>query len=424
MFINEQGVAVNDGAMVLNGQVQSGGLGLEMDDLGPNFGNLRRPYYNRRGQRVVTINTGKMVLNNKKGAYEPERKEVLVSNLMNQGIYSPTFNATTLTKEAWIKLDDAILRAARLRLRAWADLAAANSYGGFDGMSVETLEHQTMSDPGEAIVDMDALTEGRADTPLFKLQGIPLPITHSDFYFPLRKLNQSRKNGTPLDTTMGEAAGRRVAEMIEKTLIGTVTGYRGDAGPYASGYGYGTGGQNPDGNSAAGTRYNQVYGYLNYPDRLTYTSLTAPTAVGWTPQATLNNVITMRQMLVNGRFYGPYMLYHSTDWDTYLDGDYYAMTTSGAVAPTQTLRERLMKVGDITDVRRLDFLPASTNPFTMVMVQMTPDVAQAINGMDITTVQWESVGGMRLNFKVMAIQVARLRSDFNGRCGICEGTTS
>jgi hypothetical protein len=94
------------------------------------------------------------------------------------------------------------------------------------------------------------------------------------------------------------------------------------------------------------------------------------------------------------------------------------------VAPTQTLRERLMKVGDITDVRRLDFLPASTNPFTMVMVQMTPDVAQAINGMDITTVQWESVGGMRLNFKVMAIQVARLRSDFNGRCGICEGTTS
>jgi hypothetical protein len=381
---------------------------------------MMQPYFNNRGQRAVTINTGKMVLNNKTNEYIPERKEVLISNLMQQGISSPVFNATSLRKEEWIQLDQVVLRAARQRLRAWADLSAANSFGGFNAMAKETLEHETMSDPGEALVDMDGLSEGRTDSPLFRLQGIPLPITHSDFYFSARKLAQSRNTGTPLVTVQGEAAGRRVAEMIEKTLIGTVTGLRGSEGPYATGYGYGTGGSTGD----SGTRYNQVYGYTNYPDRLTKIDLTAPTTAGWTPETTVNEVIAMRQQLVDGRFYGPFMLYSSTDWDTYFDGDYYVAKTTGAVAPTQTLRERLRKIDGIQDVRRLDFLPSSSNPWTLIMVQMTADVAQAINGMDITTVQWESVGGMRLNFKVMCIQVPRLRSDYYGRCGVLHATTS
>jgi hypothetical protein len=404
---------------VLNGRGQ-GPVAQTMENFRFDPG-MMQPYVNRRGQRAVTINTGRMVPNKDGTGYEPERREVPISNLLNQGIFSPVFNAgTLLRKEEWIQLDQVVLRAARLRLRAWSDLASRNSFGGFNGMGKMVLEHETMSDPGEAIVDMDGLTEGRADTPLFRLQGIPLPITHGDFWFSSRQLMVSRNTGTPLDTTMAEAAGRRVAEMIEKTLIGVETGYTGSAGPYATGYGYGTGGSS--GESA--TRSCQVYGYTNYPDRLTKTDLTAPTSEGWTPEDTLMDVIAMRQQLIDGRFYGPFMLYHSTDWDYYMDGDYYVAKTTGAVAPTTTLRERLKKLGDIEDVRRLDFLSSSTNPFTLILVQMTPEVCRAINGMDITTMQWESVGGMRVNFKVMAIQVPDLRSDFNGRCGILHATTS
>ncbi len=127
-------------------------------------------------------------------------------------------------------------------------------------------------------------------------------------------------------------------------------------------------------------------------------------------------------------------------------GDYYVAKTSGAVAPTKTLRQRLKDIDGIQDIKRLDFLfasaPASTtgpggeelvaggggtsggNPFTFIFVQMTPDVARAVNGMDITTLQWESVGGQRLNFKVMAIQVPQLRADFYGNSGILHGTTA
>lgn len=362
---------------------------------------MLRPFLDSKGRPTVTINTGRTRFNDKSRQYEPIFQNVLTSQLMNRGIYSPVFNATTLRKEAWIQLDQAVIMAARQRLRAWADLASANSYGGFNAMSKLTLEYEAMSDPGEALVDMDGMTEGRSDTPLFKLRSLPLPITHSDFWFSARRLAVSRNTGSPLDTTMAEAAGRRVAEMIEKTLIGVETGTT-----------YGTQSAGPgahDGNST-------VYGYTNYTSRLTKTDLTVPT--GANPEGTVQDVLEMRQQLYTNKFYGPFMIYHSTDWDTYLDNDYARL---GGANATMTLRDRLRKIEGVQDVRRLDFL---TSTFTLIMVQMTSDVARAINGMDITTVQWESLGGQRLNFKVMAIQVPQLRADYSGNCGILHATTA
>lgn len=383
---------------------------------------MLRPYVDNRGRRCVTLNTGMTKYDKDKGREVPIQKAFSIPYLQSRGINSPVMNATALRKEEWLLLDRVVLRAARYRLRAWADLSAANSFGGFNGMSKMILEHETMSDPGEAMQDMDGLSEGRSDAPQFQLQGTPLPITHSDFWFSSRKLAISRNTGTPIDSTMGEAAGRRTAELLEKSTIGNITAITyGGASTYVGGYG----------------RNSTVYGYLTFPNRLTYSSIPVPT--GTNPNAILSAVLAMRQLLYNNNFFGPYIIYHSNDWDTYLDNDYYAIgSNSGAVAPTKTLRERLRAIENVTDVRRLDFLFATIppqaggpgaagvtvgNPFTFLMVQMTPDVAQAINGMDITTVQWEAKAGMQLNFKVMCIQVPRLRADFYGNCGILQGIT-
>jgi hypothetical protein len=394
---------------------------------------LRRPYLVSRGGRnipCVTLQTG-VTFNNDTRLYEPKYTVVPVEALQKRGVNSPVFNATTLRKEEWDMLDQVVLRAARFRLRAWADLAAANSFGGFNGMSKMILEHETMSDPGEAVVDMDGLTPGRTDSPQFQLQGLPLPITHADFWFSSRRLAISRNSGTPLDTTMGESAGRRVAEMIEKTLLGVETGiiYGGNS-TQVGGYG----------------RTSQVYGYTNFPSRLTKTNAYKPTGngrsgTGWVPLDTLKDVLAARDQLYLNKFYGPYMVYHSNDWDQYMDSDY--ILTGGNVA-TQTLRDRIRSIDGVVDVRRLDFLFATAPttppggvagapgfsagenlfPFVILIVQMTPDVCRAVNGMDITTVQWETLGGMQLNFKVMAIQVPQLRADFYGNCGILHMTAN
>ncbi|MFA5056512.1 MAG: major capsid protein [Opitutaceae bacterium] len=361
---------------------------------------LLRPYVDDNGRKCATVNTGRMAFNEKTGMYAPVYENCLISNLMENGIFSPVFNATSLRKQEWIELDRVVLRAARQRLKAWSDLAAANTFGGFNGMAKMILEHETMSDPGEAVVDMDGLTEGRTDSPKYQLEGLPLPITHSDFQFSSRRMAVSRNSGTPLDTTMAEAAGRRVAEMIEKTLIGVETGVTyGKASDYSN----------------APT----VFGYTNHPDRVIKTDVTVPT--GANPDKTVTDFLAIIKLMADKKFYGPFMVYHSPDWAQYLDNDYYVLSTSGATAPTQTLRQRLRAIEGIQDVRQLDFL---SDTFTLIFVQMTSDVARAVNGMDITTVQWESKGGMQLNFKVMAIQVPQLRSDYNGNCGICHATTA
>ncbi len=69
-------------------------------------------------------------------------------------------------------------------------------------------------------------------------------------------------------------------------------------------------------------------------------------------------------------------------------------------------------LGDgIQDVRRLDFWTDTT---ALALVNMNEETIRAVNGMEITTVRWDTVGTMMKNFRVMAIQVPNIRSQFIG----------
>jgi hypothetical protein len=142
--------------------------------------------------------------------------------------------------------------------------------------------------------------------------------------------------------------------------------------------------------------------------------MNAPTGSNGT--TILSDWLALRDALYDANFFGPFMVYTSKDWDQYLDN---LFSTTEPIAGT--LRKRLLEIDGISGIRRLDYL---TDTFTVIMVQMTPEVARAVVGMDITTVQWESKGGMQINFKVMAIMVPQLRADYNGNCGIAHGTTA
>ena len=378
---------------------------------------LLRPYFaerksDRRLVPVCSVNTGRTesrkdakgeVICNSEG--DPKvfsvREVVEVRDLIDNGVESPVFNATTLTKDQWVRFDRRVQLAVRNRLRAWSDLASRNTLGGFDGMSSTILEYETLSDDGEAVVDMDGLTEGRTDHSEYTLKGLPLPITHSDFWISKRILQVSRKSGRPQSTTRAEQAARRVAETIEKTLIGTVTGMTfGTASTY--------GGTAPS-----------VKGYTNHAQRITKTDLTA--SASFVADTFVNEVLAMVELSYAQNFFGPFMCYVSTGYDAKLDEDYVTGTDAqGLASPSRTVRNRLRDVDGIIDVRRLDNLTGDV----VLLVQMTPDVVEAVNGMNITTVQWDSPGGMRTNFKVMGIQVPFIKEFPGGKTGIVHGTTS
>jgi hypothetical protein len=359
---------------------------------------LMRPYFDERGRRCVTVNTGKFVKDAKSGLMVPQREKVRIKDL---DFSSPVLNATTLRKDEWIYMDTAVRESARNRLKAWADIMAANPYGGFNAMGSMTLEYEVMGDAFEAITDMDGLTDARNDTPQFGLRSVPLPLHHVDFWFSERQLSNSRNRGMPLNLRAARLAGRKLAERVEKLTIGLegVIQY----GPTDSRY------EGPS----------ELCGYLNHPDRMIKDDM--PTPTGSNASAIIAAVMEMRELMYQNHFYGPFVIYTSTDYDLFLDDDY--ILTGGNVS-TATLRERLLDIENIGAIRRLDWLDGTTNPFTMIMVCMTDDVVQAINGLDISTWQWDSKAGWRKNFMVACIQQPLLTPNADGVLGVVIGTTS
>jgi len=252
------------------------------------------------------------------------------------------------------------------------------------------LETETMGDIGPASVSMDGLRENANDRPVFELTNLPLPIIHKDFSFSARQIMASRNGGSPLDTTSAELAARRVAEEAEKLLLGSST--------VADQYSFGGG---------------TLYGYTDFPSAITSETLTCPTSSGWTGETFLGEILAMIVALYAAYHYGPYVLYTAPAWDRYLDDDF----KSGS---DKTLRNRVKEVNAIQDVRTLDFM----SDYDIVLVQMTSDVVREVIGLDITTVEWDTVGGLQKNFKVMAILVPQLRADMNENSGIVYASCS
>lgn len=292
----------------------------------------------------------------------------------------------TLRKEDWKAIDQAVLKAAQPRFKAFGDLRAAGlTYSIPNGMAKTVLETEKESDITDAQFSMDGLAEGQNDRPVWDIENLPLPIVHKDFNYSARQLAASRMGNSPLDTTSAELAGRKVAEAIEQLYIGTLSRYK---------YGGGT-----------------VWGLTNFPSRIAKT-ITQPN--GSNQQTTLREVLDMKNAAKNAHHYGPFMLYAGTEWDPWLDDDF-SPQYSG-----KTLRQRLGDIQGIDGVETLDFLPG----YDLILVQKSTDVVRAVLGMDLTVVQWETKGGMQVNFKVMAIMVPQLRADYYGNTGIVHGQVS
>jgi uncharacterized linocin/CFP29 family protein len=298
----------------------------------------------------------------------------------------------TLTKEAWLQLDTAILKVARNRLRAVADLRGAGlTFTIPNGMGTSVLQYQRMNDTGNAIISMDPIRTASDFRPIFDSIYLPLPFIHSDFQLGARELAISRQSGAPLDTTKGEMAGRRVAEETEKLTLGRLDTYA---------YGGGT-----------------IYGMTNFTSRLTAT-ITAPDATGWTPAIHLNEMLDCRQTLQDGKHYGPYRVYYSSAWDKYLDNDF------SSAYPNKSLRQRINEVDGFEQARTLDYLDIVGSTYNVLIVEMDTGTIRLVIAMDVTTLEWEEMGGLQKNYKVMCIIIPQLRADMDGNTGILHASTA
>lgn len=297
---------------------------------------------------------------------------------------------TPLTADAQRIVDNTVLQVGLERLVVTADIMAAGlTYPLSDPLSVTQLEWNKTNKVGGAQRTMSPSARGENQLPNVIPQRIPIYLTTDDFNIPIRTLKVSQRVGQPLDTSLISQATRRVNEAIEDATIN-------GSGFVAGGY--------------------SAPGILNAPNANTQTIATT-----WTDAATLANFTAGPRIfgeveaaigkLQADRKYGPYNLYVGTAYGNALDSDYKANGD-------QTIKDRLQKItagGRPLGIKVADQMPANT----AVLMQMTEDVIQIVDGQRPTVIPWTSADGFTLYWLVMAIIVPRVRDDYDGNSGIC-----
>ncbi len=298
-------------------------------------------------------------------------------------------NYATLFKDEWRQLDEAVMKAAQKRLVGINDLVQNGLvYNLTNAMGTPVLMYNDIAMGGEARITMDGVNRGLGDRPEMKANYLPIPLTTFDFELDARTLEVTRRMGNPLDTTMAETGARLVAEKLEKMLF-TDTSY--------------SFGEKDD------KGRNTIYSYLSHPDINLATLGTAWSSLTSNIGTTIvGQVLTMKKASIEAMHYGPWVLYVPTAYETVLDKDY------DDAYPSTTIRDRILKIAGIQDVKVIDMLPANH----VLLVQMTSDVVRLVTGVPIQTVEWSTEGRFVNKYKVMTIQVPQVRSDANGKTGI------
>lgn len=315
--------------------------------------------------------------------------EQLMKALANNQDISPALLRTlsTLRRDEWKVFDDALVDVARERLVAVADVVGRGLVGTVSGaMGKTVLAYENVSDMNPAQISMDGASKTENDRVDFGSASLPLPITHKDFWINLRTLVSSRNRGESLDTTQVRVAGRKCADAQEDLLVNGST-KKFQALP--------------------------IYGYTSHPNRNTGSF---GTNGHWgqaakTGDDMLADVLSMLTLMDNDKMTGPFMVYTPKNAKQNLEKDFKANSS-------QTIRQRLLSVDGIAGIGTLSTL-ASGN---LLMVQMTEDTVKMIQGETLQTIQWDTQGGMHVNFKAFMIQVPLVRADQDGNCGIAHLT--
>ncbi len=288
-----------------------------------------------------------------------------------------------LRDDEWKRIDDAVLTTAKGRLRGIQDLRDAGLTRDLGGLGVLIAEYEKVSDMEPAEQSLSGVTEGKEDIPEFTLAGVPVPITHKDFRINVRHLQASRTRGSTIDVTASELAARQVAELLEETLFN---------------------------GSAIQIGTSTLKGYRNFADRVTGSVVAAwdGTATG---EQMVADVIAMIGDAEAVNFFGPFVLYLGTATMTFLREDFKANSD-------KTVMQRMLELEPLSSIRHSSKMTAGE----VLLVQLTSDVIDLPVGQDITTVEWDTKGGLSMHFKVMAAMAPRLKSDANSATGIVHYT--
>ena len=289
-----------------------------------------------------------------------------------------------LQEKEWVVVDRAVMQAAVPPLIAVNELRSRGLVVQMGSIGAMTREWYMQSEMSAAEVSMTGQSRSLDQVDL-KLTGAPIPVIFKDFIVDARTLAASRLMGTPLDTTNASAAARVVAEKMEDLLL----------------------------NGADVTLAGRaLYGLRTHPNRNTDTAGNY-TGGDWGTIDNIHKTVSgMIQAAVNDDRYGPYMLFAAKTQYQQAAHVYY---TDGS---GQTPADRIRAMPEIAGFK---MLPRLTDG-DLLLVEMSPEVVEWNETLDIQTREWVSGDGMTTNFKVIAIGGPAIKADYANKSGIVHAT--
>jgi uncharacterized linocin/CFP29 family protein len=250
---------------------------------------------------------------------------------------------------------------------------------GSNGFAVTVFEYEEVTNPTGAQLTMSGRARGNKEEDEYTLKSMPMPIVSKFWEIDARMLAASKQSGRPLDTSKATGAGKCIAEKKEDMLFNGTSNFT---------FGGGT-----------------IYGYTDHPQRQTIAL--GGSWLGLAVDAILAKVIAMKQASLDNKKFGPWILYLPATYETLLDKDY--NTTRGI-----TLRERILKIGGIVDVKIADVL-ATDN---VLLVDLNPETVRMVIGQKPIILSWDIEGGSATDFYGYEIAIPQIRADSNGNCGV------
>jgi len=294
-------------------------------------------------------------------------------------------NSLAIPLDAWRRIDTRAQALARTRLPIFNRLAKASTIP----VSIADLVnyYPQVSDSGDVLVSMDGRNTAKADAPVMKFAGTPVPILTSNARMGWRQMEVLRKGGSMLDTVSIANNQRKIAEKLEDMALNGLTGI------------------NVDGNV--------IYGLRNLPSRNTFQhGLTLASATGAQWLAVIKQVIAAA---MGDKQFGQITIFVNLGDYTAADTTDYAANYSGTI---------LQRLGSVNQLKEI--VPAASLPPNEVIAIVDLDVGEwggILSAMPLTTRPKTRIEPEDdYVFGVIAAAAPQFRTDYDGNSAFVHGT--
>lgn len=295
-----------------------------------------------------------------------------------------TISGATVLEDQWKEVDPAVVQTKEYIRNGVNDLQAAGlTYNLPNAFGTPLLIWNDSDDFTAASVSMDTQTPPEEDRTNYETRGVPIPVISHGF-----RMGQRFGAMSPQASTDNVRAATRAVVYKADELL-----FNGWA-PKFRGY--------------------DIPGYTTHAARNLGT-LTA----GWataTPTQIVADVNSMVGMMWDDFATGPFRLYVPYTWMQYLLPDYWIEVGSppnGVTSPNEPLMSRLMRIEGLEGIA-----PSLHLTDEVVMVEMSSETVEWIDGVPPSAVTWDGPGGFTTHTRVIMLGAPRIKQDQKGRCGI------